>query len=83
VTSLERSATGKLFHATGPLTAKLLSPYVYKLSTCFNAITVWFTAASKTGQAHGHWAGAMRAWALAVLHTAHIAVSGLHTQSTN
>ena len=26
--SLERSATGKLFHATGPLTAKLLSPQV-------------------------------------------------------
>jgi len=24
--SLERSATDKLFHATGPLTAKLLSP---------------------------------------------------------
>jgi len=28
VTSLNRSATGKLFHATGPLTAKLLSPQV-------------------------------------------------------
>jgi len=26
MTSLDRSATGKLFHVTGPLTAKLLSP---------------------------------------------------------
>jgi len=31
VTSLERSATGKLFHATGPLTAKLLSPQVVRV----------------------------------------------------
>jgi len=31
VTSLERSATGKLFHATGPLTAKLLSPSVVRV----------------------------------------------------
>jgi len=31
VTSLYRSATGKLFHTTGPLTAKLLSPYVVRV----------------------------------------------------
>jgi len=33
VTSLERSATGKLFHASGPLTAKLLSPWVVLVRT--------------------------------------------------
>jgi len=31
VTSLERSATGKLFHATGPLRAKLLSQEVVRV----------------------------------------------------
>ena len=37
MTSPDHSATGKLFHATGPLTAKLLSPYV---DARFNIIAV-------------------------------------------
>jgi len=37
MTSPDHSATGKLFHATGPLTAKLLSPYV---DARFNVIAV-------------------------------------------
>ena len=36
MTSLDRSATGKLFHATGPLTAKLLSR---RLSVCAGSTT--------------------------------------------
>ena len=44
MTSLDRSATGKPFHATGPLTAKLPSPY--RVSACAEqtAGTRWLIA---------------------------------------